>query len=515
MTITFTCGCGRQLAAADENAGQRVRCGACGGIQTVPGGAAAPRWVAEPAPMIRFACTDCGQTCQARPEFSGRNTRCPGCDRVLTIPEGTGTVAEAAEASPRPSPFLRAEKPLPPSLGRSRFEEDDGPEQDEDDRPRRRRSIKKKSRTWLWLSLTGTALVLAGGGLALWLLLRSTSSDFDLVPRDAQAFMTFRVADTVKSPLGKKVMDKFQQELALPLRELQDKTGLALADVERVTVVLADLQRGDLWVIVQTSRTLDRDKILKTAGSPEERRHQGKQYYVRRNVALAFLSGRLLIFGPETGVQRCLGLPRKPKSGPLDDALRAASKSKVQFAMGGSLPADLAGKAKTSLEQLEGAKVWVDKFAPLFDIRTAYLTYAFGEDVEWELVLTFPDSDKAKKGEAALNEGLSLLRQRLPAWSRQVLEQQGMAPKEVDQAIAQSQKSLEQLKPRQSGKTVSMAGKESGSQMVKQLDNVKKQLNLLQQGGGFGPPGGPGFAPPPAGRRPRPQPFPGPRGRGR
>jgi hypothetical protein len=503
MTITFTCGCGRQLAAADENAGQRVRCGACGGIQTVPDGRAASRWVAEPAPMIRFACTDCGQTCQARPEFAGRNTRCPGCDRVLTIPSGTATVAEAAETSPRPSPFLRTERPLPQPQGRSRFQEEDQ-EQDEDDRPRRRRSIKKKSRTWLWLGLAGAALVLAGGGVALWLLLRgSVSSDFDLVPRDAQAFATVRVADLLKSPLGKKVMDKLHQEIAAPLQEWQNKAGLALTDIDRVTVVLVDAEKQIFWIIVQTSKPIDRDKSLREVGNPAEKTHQGKKYYVKGDMSLTFIHNRLLVLGSEQGIQRCLGLPRKPKSGPLDDALRAASKGKVQFAAGGHLPPELASQARASLERQEGAKVWVEKFAPLFDIRTIYLTAAVGEDIDYELTLTFPDSAKAKKGEAALNDGLSMIRGLLP-FGRMALQQQGMAAKEVDDALAQAQKGLEQMKPKQSGSAVSMTFRASGSDLLKSIDDAKKQWNLLQQGGGFGLPGGQGFAPPPAGKRPRP-----------
>lgn len=89
MTIRFACDCGRQLAAADEHIGKRVKCTACGGIQTVPAPArSAPQITTAAAPSadrIRFEC-DCGQTCQARPEHAGKKTKCPACGAILTVP---------------------------------------------------------------------------------------------------------------------------------------------------------------------------------------------------------------------------------------------------------------------------------------------------------------------------------------------------------------------------------------------------------------------------------------------
>jgi hypothetical protein len=245
-----------------------------------------------------------------------------------------------------------------------------------------------------------------------------------------------------------------------------------------------------------------------------EQTHEGKKYFVKRDLALAFVSSRLMVFGTERGIQRCLGLPRKPRSGPLDDALRAASKGKVQFAAGGNLPADLGGQLKTSLEQLPGAKTWVDKFGVLFELRTAHMTAAVGDDIDWEVVLAFPDRAKAKKAEEAIGEGLGMIRVFLP-FSRVVLQQQqGLEAKEADEAIAQAQKSLEQMKPKQSGKTVSLSWKDNGSELLKGLDRAKQQLNRLPWGGGFGGPGQ-GFVPQQRMPAAPPRPFPGRKGRGR
>ena len=178
MTIRFACDCGRQLAATDEHAGKRVKCTACGGIQTVPGGEPAPRRVSEPVPLIRFACNGCGQTCQARPEHAGRKTRCPKCASVLLIPGDAAPLGEVEEVSASRTDSLLAERPLARPSRRPTFEEEREGE-DDFDRPRRRRSI-KKSRKWLWLSAGAAVLVLLGGALALFLLLnRKVSDDFD------------------------------------------------------------------------------------------------------------------------------------------------------------------------------------------------------------------------------------------------------------------------------------------------------------------------------------------------
>src|SRR5579872_3825038 len=110
MTIRFTCGCGQQMAVADEHAGKRVKCRGCGGLRTVP---AAVRPAVAPAPALpaarqprtappplpttvatrplappRIECA-CGQTYQARPEYAGKKIRCPKCSKTLTVPSSS------------------------------------------------------------------------------------------------------------------------------------------------------------------------------------------------------------------------------------------------------------------------------------------------------------------------------------------------------------------------------------------------------------------------------------------
>src|SRR5262245_3469800 len=233
MSIQFACACGQQLAAREEYAGQRVKCTACGEVQTVPGGAPELPPESAPAPeLIRFHCS-CGQVCQARPEFAGRNTRCPRCSTILTIPIGSIT---AQAPAPRRSSAVQADEPV----GRVGVRRPDHDEDDleADDRPRRQRSIRKKSKRWVWVAVAA-GLLLVGGGIGLWLLLRGgIDSDFDLVPRDAQFFITMRPADAIDSPLGKKFMNRLGPNVQANLDMAEKQFGLGLKDLERITLVM-------------------------------------------------------------------------------------------------------------------------------------------------------------------------------------------------------------------------------------------------------------------------------------
>jgi hypothetical protein len=88
---------------------------------------------------IQFACS-CGRKLQAADEHAGRRVKCPACGAESTVP-GDEAAVQPAEAVPsRPGP-VQAEEPPPPKTDderpRRRREDDD---EDDEGRPRRRRS---------------------------------------------------------------------------------------------------------------------------------------------------------------------------------------------------------------------------------------------------------------------------------------------------------------------------------------------------------------------------------------
>src|SRR5262249_34916195 len=164
---------------------------------------------------------------------AGRNTRCPRCSTILTIP-ATGITDEAP--APRRSAAIQADEPITRADHRATPEEDF-----EDDRPRRRI---EKSRKGVWIAVAAAGLLLGGGGLGLWLWLRGgISSDFDLVPRDAQGFVTLRVADALDTPSGKKFLDPMGEKQLKELERLEGKLGITRKEIERVTLVYPDFEK--------------------------------------------------------------------------------------------------------------------------------------------------------------------------------------------------------------------------------------------------------------------------------
>ncbi len=474
MSIQFACACGQKLAAREEHAGKRVRCTACGEVQTVPAEERELPPTREPmAEFIRFHCS-CGQVCQAKPEFAGRNTRCPRCSTVLTIPAGSFT-AEAP--APRRPSAVQIDEPIGRRSGRPAYDEDDLDDLDDlDDRPRRRRRSVKKSKAWVWVAVVA-GLLLVGGGIGLWLWLNSgISGDFELVPRDAQFFVTMRPADAVDSPLGKKLMDRLRPFVKAGLEEGEKRVGLGLKDVERVTFVMPELEKPqEFWAIIHTGKAYDKDKILSLMEDTEEKSYNGKKYYHRKfgDFALHFYSRRDIVLATEKGLEKCLD--RKwAKSGPLDEALGLASNKKNQLVMAVNLPPDLMKKARDQVNKV-GARLTPEQQQAVkfvLDLKTAYMTVAIKDDIDSEMVLAFPDADRASQAEQAYNEYLAETKKNLPKM-REELKQafQLLRLRSPDRLLKEWEKQFG-AKPTRNGKTLTMTGRLEGSVLLEIVDEL-------------------------------------------
>jgi hypothetical protein len=481
MSIQFACACGQKLAAREEYAGKRVKCTACGGLQTVPGNERELPPTREPmAELIRFHCS-CGQVCQAKPEFAGRNTRCPRCSTVLTIPVGSIT---AQAPGPRQPSAVQTDEPIGRVGGRR--PDDDEDDLDAGDRPRRRRSIRKKSKRWVWVAVA-VGLLLVGGGIGLWLWLNSgISSDFDLVPRDAQFVVTMRPGDAIDSPLGKKLMDRLAPAAKLGLEEAEKRVGLGIKDIERVTFVMTDFEKPDLsWAIIHTGKAYDKEKILTLAGDPEEKSFDGKKYYQRKHTefVLHFYSRRVIVLSSVKGLQKCLDRSWA-RSGPLDEALEAASKKKNQLVMAVNLPPALMNKARDELKKAPNQLPREQQqFVKLFlDLNMAYMTLAIKEDIDSEMVLGFPDADRAAQAEKDYNEYLAEAKKNLPKAREQAKQAfQLLGLRGLDRLMKEGEKQLD-VKPTRNGKTLTMTAHVEGSTLLDIID----ELAGANLGGGLG-----------------------------
>src|SRR5262249_37841028 len=155
----------------------------------------------------------------------------------------------------------------------------------------------------------------------------------------------------------------------------------------------------------------------------------------------------------QEAMEKCLALPKKPKSGPLEDALEKASKGKNQFAAGVNVAAFNLGQFRNQLGPAAA------KLGVFLDIKTAYATYAVKNDIDWEFGATFPDRDKAKEAEKTINDAIGSIRTALPLMAQNGQQGgkgggQGQGGGVNDQMLAKAMKRLEDLKAKQSGKTV-------------------------------------------------------------
>jgi hypothetical protein len=146
--------------------------------------------------------------------------------------------------------------------------------------------------------------------------------DLRLVPADAAGFVSVRPADLLGTAPVKKVLAAFGKDGPVELREVEKAIGSPLAEVERLTALVADLD-GRPVVIVRTAKPYDRDKLLK-AVAPDARAetHGGKTVHVSKKMqfAVCFADKRVYVLGSPEKVGGLLERAAKDGGGPLAEA---------------------------------------------------------------------------------------------------------------------------------------------------------------------------------------------------
>lgn len=261
---------------------------------------------------ISFAC-GCGQALSVPDAYAGQTVRCTSCSAPLSVPRPDAAPAPVATTSAGPP--RRA--PLRPVV------------------------------------LAGLALfLLAAGAVAvIWLLRRPTvSADFDLVPRDAQGFLTVRVADLLETAAGRKVRESLGNEFDHWFRR---NFGVPHDEVERLTMVVVNGSRRLEWYLIHTRADYSRKNVGNALASNFRWEHDGKTIWKARDgTSLHFATDTLYIVAPnEVSMVHCLDLTAKPGAGPLNDALKRASQNNEHVV--GAINLDAPGARDNVLQELE------------------------------------------------------------------------------------------------------------------------------------------------------------------
>jgi hypothetical protein len=391
MPIPMQCSCGKQLKVPDAYAGRRVKCNACGQSLNVPGGS--PASGAE-ADTIVFAC-GCGRQMQTRAEFAGRTVKCPGC--------GQGVMVPAAAPAGGGTPFTFGQAPGgagggPPDFGFTRSAQEEAALA-----PRRRK--RGSGLLWTFVSLAAL-LVLAGLALGTWLFLRGSSADLALVPADAQAFVSIRVADLWASKTGEDFQKQMPAGQKKMIEEVQKQAGIGIADVERVTLVITDLEKQQAWAIVTLSKALDIPQFAKAMGLEvdpwkyKDRTIQGLRRGGQERASLYPLTSKVLVMAPDgPAMKNALDqLDRKKTDGPLAGPLRQAP-GRSHIVAGLAQPGSLAKKALAA-----GMGPDAPDFKGLDDLKVVSLVANLGSStVDLEATGTFGSEQSASAFKGVLD----------------------------------------------------------------------------------------------------------------
>jgi hypothetical protein len=286
------------------------------------------------------------------------------------------------------------------------------------------------------------------------------NSDLALVPGNENEFISLRVADLVSSDLGKKLFP------AADFKDTTDKTGLTLADVERITAVLGAQDAINLfpemvviltgnplfagrripprfYAIVRLSKPAEPKKILEhffvEARASE---YNGKQFssagFLVGELAIYFHDDRTLVVGTPAGIKKAIDQAIKPKTdGPLQPLLAQVGKEQVTY---GFIPtADLVAPPVGALFQLG-----------LGDLKTGLARGTLkGKELALDVTATFPDKNKA-------SASLKQLERMLPQTKEIAQRFMEHAPPEVRKAAT---KFLENVRMSQDAATVTVSTK--------------------------------------------------------
>lgn len=250
-----------------------------------------------------------------------------------------------------------------------------------------------------------------------------SDADPAYVPADAQMFFTLRVADSLATEQVQKMLAQIgklglasSNDPITQLKALEEKAGLKLSDVERVTMVATDLSKTEMWIVIQTKKDIDLDKILALMQDPQEKTavNSAKKYHWQKKNDIGFyLAGpRLALVAPRRGMERSLALSGKDEQrGPLAGAVKLASGKRFHAVAAvdiwNMLPVE-AHEVLTQTAKGDGPEAAAAEF--LLKTKTISYTARYDKKLELQVAAEFRNADAAKRALPAAQRLLDFAR---------------------------------------------------------------------------------------------------------
>jgi hypothetical protein len=256
-------------------------------------------------------------------------------------------------------------------------------------------------------------------------------ADLDFVPRKVFYFTSVRPADLSKTVIDAELLKKLQKNPIFAaagnqgLDELERKFGIALADIERVTMVVDELDifggggKVNGVVVVAASKAFDRKKVLENLpGKAKEEKEDGKVYHVSGDAAVYFIDDKNLCAGDPATVRKWIGMSRDDRTtGPLQGALRLAVQNHLVLAIN---PDPIA--AFVPLAELQ-APPEAKPLLHLVKTKSTIFAVHAGKELEIDLFLNFGDARAKDKAVKDLKDGLAKLQEALAPLSKMASDQ--------------------------------------------------------------------------------------------
>jgi hypothetical protein len=272
-------------------------------------------------------------------------------------------------------------------------------------------------------------------------------ADLARVPVKALALYSVRAADVWASPLGKGARERLGKQLDAMIKDIETKTGLTAADVERVTMVLKEVQVPMPLFFVSTTKAFDKKKVFGLAvPSGAEEKYKGESIFANEQQAAYALGEKAFVIGGKPDIHTLIDDGKGKPEGGLAPALAMAEK-KHSWVVGINpsalppIPEELPAEAEA--------------FKPLLKAKVATVAVDLGEKTTGELRITFPGADEAGAGLKAVESGrmlaLGVLEQGIGMLRK---DEKDKTSKGVADLLALAQKSLKAAKIERDGSTV-------------------------------------------------------------
>jgi hypothetical protein len=231
------------------------------------------------------------------------------------------------------------------------------------------------------------------------------------IPGNGQGFVSVRFAEAWKTAGWQKTLREIRKaNPASPdlAADMEKAIGLAPADIDRVTVVIHNSEENSVWIVVSSTKDLDRTKLEASILSSSKKTFEGKEYLLSgtdtgAGAALHIVGDRMFIQGTEKGIRQALTTVTRKTSGPLDSGVKLLSRR--DHVVGAFNPPP---KAMAQLKDQMTGPVAVLK--PVADAQSGTVLMNLRTNLDIEVTLQFTDSSPALAATTSVQKGTEAAR---------------------------------------------------------------------------------------------------------